>query len=99
MKTLITTLDLCAGLALAVGLFTGCESTDNASTQVSSGFYYGVGFSDPWYHGAADCPPGAVAPPPGTVAPPHIEQPIATPPPVARPLPSIPATPRPAFHR
>jgi hypothetical protein len=91
-------------LTFALGAFAGCESTDGGSTQVSGSFYYGAGFSDPWYYGGyyddvdiivtppdrPDRPPGEVTPPP---RPTHPIVPAPTPRPT--PMPSIPRTPMP----
>jgi hypothetical protein len=96
----------------ALGIFTGCESTDGGSSSSSVGVYYGVGFYDPWYYGDYDHDtdidvtlPDRPGRPDRPVRP---EQPIARPPsassrpptaspqPAARPMPSIPSTPRPA---
>ena len=90
MKTRKLSFTLAATLLLAAGTFTGCESTDSGSTQVSSNVYYGVGFYDPWYYGYYDgdydvvvtppwpgSPPDAVAPPGQGLRPSH---PIALPP-------------------
>jgi hypothetical protein len=104
MKGDATLLQLAGALMLGVVIFTGCESTDGGSAQVSGGVYYGAGFYDPWYYGGAYYPPGCVVTPPERpVEPPHPEHPIATPPsapsPTPRPMPSIPSTPRPSFRR
>ncbi len=82
-------------LLLGLVLLCGCESTDSGGAQVSGGVYYGAGFYDPWYHGAAYYPPAVIAAPPPprpSAPPPHVEQPIARPP-------SIPPGPRPAPRR
>jgi hypothetical protein len=101
MKTRKLSFTFAATLLLAAGTFTGCESTDGGSTQVSSNVYYGVGFyEDPWYYGDYDhdhnhndnvivTPPGGSRPDQGL----RPEQPIARPPdagarpsqPIARP--------------
>ena len=94
-----------AALAGSLILFPGCASTDEGSSQVSAGVYYGTSFYDPWYHGGAYYPPDVIVTPPPNrpVEPPHVEHPIATPPaappPAPRPMPSIPSMPRPAFRR
>lgn len=83
-------------LALLIsGLFSACESTGGGGS-VSGGVYYGVGLHDPWYYGGyCDAPDVIVTPPPvRPVEPPRPSHPIVTAPPVARPMPSIPATPR-----
>ena len=94
-------LRLIAGLLVALAAVTGCESTDGGGS-VSGSAYYGVGFSDPWYHGGyyddADIivtPPDRPDRPDRPVRP---EQPIARPPasrPRPTPMPSIPSAPRP----
>ena len=84
---------------LALGAFTGCESTDGGgSGSVSGGVYYGVGFYDPWYYGGYyDHDDIIVTPPDRPDRPVRPEQPIARPStPSQRPTPSIPSTPRPA---
>jgi hypothetical protein len=90
-------------VALFIVLFlaSGCESTDEGASQSSSS-YYGVGYSDPWYHGSTYYPPDViVTPPPRPVDPPHVENPIVLPPsnPTPQPLPSIPSAPRVAPRR
>jgi hypothetical protein len=96
----------------ALAMFTGCESTDGGGSSSSSiGVYYGVGFSDPWYHGDYDQDIDVDINRPGRPDRPlRPEQPIARPPdvssrppaasqrPAARPMPSIPSTPRPAMR-
>jgi hypothetical protein len=103
MKTLTMTLNLLGALTLAIAFGTGCESTDGGSAQVSGGFYYGVGFYDPWYYGPGYYPPDVVVTPPPDrpASPPRVEQPIYNPPSTPRPtpMPSIPSTPRPSFRR
>ncbi len=84
-------------LMLALGAGAGCESTDGGATT-STSVYYGVGFYDPWYHGAYYYPPSViVTPPPGGGAPPPSpSHPIAKPPaPRPTPMPSIPSRPMP----
>ena len=87
----------------ALGLVMGCESTDQGTTSVSGGVYYGVGYSDPWYYGYYDDPDIIVTPPPSRPeSPPEPAHPIALPPasqPRPTPMPSIPSTPRPSFRR
>jgi hypothetical protein len=82
-------------LLVSISVFTGCESTDGGGS-VSGSVYYGVGFSDPWYHGGYyDDADIVVTPPDRPVRP---EQPIARPPastPRATTMPSIPSAPRP----
>jgi hypothetical protein len=109
MSTLKHSLSFAAGL-LALGLFTGCESTDGGSSSSSVGVYYGVGFYSPYYYGDYDhdydidiTPPDRPDRPGGGARP---EQPIARPKDVssrtssatsqsaARSMPSIPSTPR-----
>jgi hypothetical protein len=96
MKT-FKSLKLVATLLLVPGAFTGCESTDGGSSQVSGSAYYGVG--DPWYYGGYYDGSDIIATPPNRPeAPPHVEQPIARPPastPRPTPMPSIPSAPRP----
>jgi hypothetical protein len=94
-----------APFLLLLGLFTSCESTDGGGGgSVSGGAYYGVGFYDPWYHGAYwDDPDIIITPPPERPgSPPRPEHPIASTPPSRprpTPMPSIPSTPRPALRR
>ena len=98
-------LKLVAALLLAPWAFTGCESTDGGSAQVSGGAYYGVGFSDPWYHGGYyDDADIVVTPPDRPDRPdhPHPEQPIAQASgehAAPTPMPSIPSAPRPMPRR
>lgn len=108
MKTSKPSLALATALLFALGVYTGCESTDSGSTHVTSNVYYGVGFYDPWYHGDYDNDYNVVVTPPDRPDRPgaHPEHPIARPPdvserppsasqrPSARPMPSIPSTPR-----
>src|SRR5688572_17927143 len=93
---------LIAPLALALVLFTGCESTDSGSSASVSA-YYGVGFYDPWYYGGDyDDVDIIVTPPSRPESGPRPTHPIATPPmsaPRPTPMPSIPSTPRPAPRR
>ena len=72
---------------IALGVFTGCESTDGGSSSSSVGVYYGVGFYSPYYYGDYDhdydidvSPPDRPDRPdrPGAGARP--EQPLARPP-------------------
>lgn len=88
-----------AAVFLALGLFTGCKSTDGGG-GVSGSVYYGAGFYHPWYYGGYyDNPDIIVTPPDRPDRPVRPEQPIARPPASSqRPTPSIPATPRPAFR-
>jgi len=89
-----------AAVFFALGLFTGCESTDGGSSSASVGVYYGVGFYDPWYYGG-DYDHGdiIVTPPDRPERPVRPEQPIYHPStPRPTPSPSIPSTPRPAFR-
>jgi len=103
MKRLRTALKLGAVLALPGLILTGCASTESeeGSSQISGGVYYGAGFYDPWYYGTYYPPDVIVTPPPGSVAPPRVEHPIARPPasPRPTPMPSIPMAPRPALRR
>jgi hypothetical protein len=101
MKTLLTALRVLAALTLVVVTFSSCESTDEGTTHVSGGVYYGAGFYDPWYYGGYYPPDVIVTPPPDRPdAPLKPTHPIANPPPaVARPMPSIPSMPRPALRR
>jgi hypothetical protein len=71
----------------ALGLFTGCESTDGGGGNVSGSVYYGVGFYDPWYYGDYDHDHDIVVTPPNRPdrpgqpdRPVRPEQPIARPP-------------------
>ena len=99
MKTTGNFLKFAAAL-LALGVFTGCESTGDSS--VSGSVYYGTGFYDPWYYGDYhDHGDIIVTPPPsGPEAPVHPEQPIYNPPtPRPTPMPSIPSAPRASFRR
>ena len=100
-----------AAVFFALGLFTGCESTDGGGSSSSVGVYYGVGFYDPWYYGDYDQDidvdinrPDRPGQPDRPVRP---EQPIARPPEAStRPsaasqrsaMPSIPSTTRPAMR-
>jgi len=91
-----------AAVLCAVGLFTGCESTDGGgSSSVSGGVYYGVGLYDPWYYGGYYDHDDIIVTPPDRPdrpdRPVRPEQPIARPPTVSspRPTPSIPSAPRP----
>ena len=88
-------------VALAFGVFTGCESTEDGGS-VSGSVYYGVGFTDTWYYGDYyDHDDIVVTPPPSRPEPPvHAEQPIYHPStPRPTPMPSIPSAPRPAMRR
>ncbi len=101
LKILMTVIAACS---LAFLILPGCASSDSGTPEVNSSMYYGVGFHDPWYYGAAYYPPDIIVTPPARpVDPPHVQHPIVTPPPSAapapRPLPSIPSAPRPAFRR
>jgi hypothetical protein len=97
MKTPRLFLKSAATLLLALGAFTGCETTDNASTQTT--VYYGVGFSDPWYHGHYDEDYDVIVTPPDRPgSDPRPSHPIAGPPSAGArptPMPSIPSAPRP----
>jgi len=102
MKSIESSLKVLGFGLLALGMFTGCESTDGGAGAVGSS-YYGIDVYDPWYYGDyhhdADI---IVTPPAKPVAPAHPSHPIATPPPSAprpTPLPSIPSMPRASFHR
>lgn len=78
---------------LALGTFTGCESTDGGGS-VNGGVYYGVGFYDPWYYGGYDDVDIDIDI--DTDRPVHPEQPIYRPStPRPTPKPSIPSAPRP----
>ena len=95
-----------AVILLALGAFTGCESTDNGSAHSSTSVYYGVGYYDPWYYGHYDSDYDVVVTPPSPGSPPEQglrpSHPIARPPAVSprppmaspRPMPSIPSAPR-----
>jgi len=97
MKTFSTKFKLMSALALGLGAFTGCESTDGGSAQVSGSVYYGVGFYDPWYYGGYDDDVDIIVTPPDRPTPPpkptHPIAPAPTPRPT--PMPSIPRTPMP----
>ena len=43
-----------AAVGLALGVFTGCESSGGGSSSASVGVYYGVGFANPYYYGDYD---------------------------------------------
>jgi len=103
MKTSRISFTLTATLFFALGMLTGCESTDRGGTRVTSNTYYGAGFYDPWYYGDYDDDDVIIVPPPSGNPPDnglHPAHPIASSPPVSRPsprpMPSIPSTPRPA---
>ena len=105
MKSFTTQFKLMTALMFALAAFTGCESTDGGSTQVSGSVYYGVGVYDPWYYGGyyddvdiVVTPPDRPDRPPGEVTPPRPTHPIApapSPAPRPTPMPSIPRTPMP----
>jgi hypothetical protein len=86
-----------AAVFFALGVFTGCESTDGGGGSVSGGVYYGVGFYDPWYYGGYDDIDIDIDidRPDRPDRPPRPEHPIARPTPSPRPTPSIPSSPRP----
>ena len=90
------------GIAFALFVFTGCESTD---TSGSASVYYGAGYYDPWYYGGYYDDPDLIVTPPDKPSSPPLEpsHPIALPPsssmPRPTPMPSIPSTPRPAMRR
>ena len=92
MKMFRSILKFFAVPALAVVVFTGCESTNGGSAHVSGGVYYGVGFYDPWYYGGYYPPDIIVTPPDRPDRPVRPEHPIVKPTP--RPAPSIPSAPR-----
>jgi len=102
MKIALRRIGLAACLGSGCLLFTGCGTTDGDSAHVSGSVYYGVGFYDPWYHGAYwyDTPDVIVTPPPAQRPPDRPSQPPARPtqpiyrPPAPRPMPSIPSMPR-----
>ncbi len=71
---------LSAALLFALGMFTGCESTDDGNTHVSSNTYYGVGFYDPWYYGDYHYDYDGVAPPPPGSPPDYGSRPVRPPP-------------------
>lgn len=79
MRTMKSTL-LVSTLLFAFGMFTGCESTDSGSTQVTSNVYYGVGFYDPWYHGDYHDDHNVIVTPPRGSSPGQGSHPIAPPP-------------------
>jgi len=87
MKSSNSSFTLAITLLLALGTFSGCESTDSSRTTVSSNVYYGVGFYDPWYYGDYDhdhdvivTPPDRPDRPDRPERPPQVEHPIARPP-------------------
>ena len=84
-----------AAAVLALGLFTGCESTGG---HTSGSVYYGTGFYDPWYYGGYGRGHIIVTPPPSRPRPPaRPENPIYRPTaPRPMPMPSIPSMPRPS---
>jgi hypothetical protein len=93
---------MAAALLFALAVFTGCETTDGGGTQVTNN-YYGVAYSDPWYHGDYHGDPDVIVIPPPSGNPPdpglRPTHPIASPPQVSKPSPrppQIPSTPRPA---
>ena len=100
MRALHNSFKAAALLMLALGMFSGCESTGGGGSA-DAGFYYGTGLYDPWYYGGYwDDPDIIVTPPPGRPEnpPPRPTHPIALPPasaPRPTPLPSIPSAPRP----
>src|SRR5262245_21238026 len=56
-----------AAMVIAIGLFSGCESTDSGGGGGGGGnvsVYYGVGFYDPWYYGPGYYPPDVIVTPP-----------------------------------
>ena len=105
MKAFPVKFKLIGALALTLGAFTGCESTDSGSTHVSGGVYYGTGFYDPWYYGGSYDDIDVIVTPPGDrpdrpSPPPRPTHPIApTPTPRPAPMPSIPSMPRASFRR
>jgi hypothetical protein len=110
MKRFPTAFEVSPALLVALGILSGCGTTDEGgSPNVSANMYYGVGLYDPWYYGGyyppdvVITPPGLGERPPGGWAarPAH---PIAEPrpgggAPSARPMPSIPSGPRPSLRR
>ena len=65
MKTLTTPFKFVPAMLLALGVFTGCESTDGGGGGASATtMYYGVGIYDPWYYGAYDNDPDIIVTPP-----------------------------------
>jgi len=103
MNTSKISFTLTAAFLFAAGAFTGCETTDGGSTQVTNN-YYGVAYNDPWYHGDYHDDGDIIVTPPQPGYPPNQglrpTHPIASPPQVSRPTPpprpSIPTRPRPA---
>ncbi len=83
MNTSKISFTVAATFLLALGLFTGCASTDEGGAHVSNN-YYGAGYQDPWYHGnyhddddVIVTPPQPGNPPDQGLRPAH---PIASPP-------------------
>ena len=114
MKTLTPSLKALPLMLLALGLFTGCESTDGGSSSAIVSGYYGVGLYDPWYYGDYHDDHNIIVTPPRPgerpIAPSRPEQPLPPPrpeQPIARPtstpratqMPSIPSMPRASFRR
>ena len=100
MKSPGNFLKFAAAALLALGLFTGCESTDGGGS-VSGSVNYGVGFNDPWYYGGYYDHDDIIVTPPSDRPdrpdrPVRPEQPIYRPStPRPTPTPSIPSAPRP----
>lgn len=102
MKTVANIFKPLVASALAVALFTACESTESGG-HVHGSIYYGAGYYDPWYYGPGYYPPDVIVTPPDRPerpdTTPRPEHPIAKPPSVSTPrpapMPSIPSTPRP----
>jgi hypothetical protein len=91
--------NLTVTVLLALGTFSGCESTDGGSSNTT--VYYGVGLYDPWYHGDYDYDYDVIVTPPDRPdrpgSDPRPSHPIARPPSTAprpTPMPSIPSAPR-----
>jgi len=100
MKQFFHALKVVAMALFALGMFSGCSSTDGGGSNVSGGMYYGTGFYDPWYYGGYyDDPDIIVTPPTRPERPVAPSQPIARPMPAPRPMPSIPSGPRPSMRR
>lgn len=97
MKPMGNFMTFATAVWLALGVFTGCKSTDSGGSVSASGSY-DAGFNDPWYYGDYTDHGDIIVTPPPTrpEVPPHPEHPIYNPSP---PMPSIPSMPRPTPRR
>jgi len=79
MKTTSSKLLTCLAAFVAMGGLSGCETGGSGgsggSSTVSTSFYYGTGFYDPWYYGGYYPPDVIVGPPSGGEGPPSGGQP------------------------